>query len=67
MGETTHQIRTEIEYTRERLGHDLDELQHKVRHEADPRVHIRRHPYVFGVAAVLLALVAAAAVRRMLA
>jgi len=67
MGETTYQIRTEIAHTRERLGRDLDELQHRVKREADVRVHVRRHPYAVGAVAVVFVIATVFAVRRMLA
>jgi ElaB/YqjD/DUF883 family membrane-anchored ribosome-binding protein len=47
MGQTPDEIRREIEHARNRLGQDLNELEYRVRKEADWRVHFRRHPWAF--------------------
>jgi ElaB/YqjD/DUF883 family membrane-anchored ribosome-binding protein len=47
MVQTADQIRTNIEYTRAKLGQDLNELQYKVRQETDWRVHMARRPWRF--------------------
>jgi hypothetical protein len=47
MVQTADQIRTNIEYTRAKLGQDLNELQYKVKQETDWRVHMARRPWHF--------------------
>jgi len=44
MAERLDEIEKHIEYTRSRLGTNLQELENKVKHEADWRTHFDRNP-----------------------
>ena len=44
MGQTTNQIESHIERTRDDLGANLHELEQKVKEVADWRHHFRNHP-----------------------
>ena len=58
MGESAEQIRFRIEQTRDRLGKDLNTLEHRVKQETDWRVYFNRNPWAFVGAAYGLALLA---------
>jgi ElaB/YqjD/DUF883 family membrane-anchored ribosome-binding protein len=47
MGQTTDEIKHEIEQTRSRLGQEINELEYRVKRAADWRVHFDRHPWWF--------------------
>jgi hypothetical protein len=51
MGKTTHEIESEIAQARDRLGRDLNTLEHQIRETVDWRVRFRRNPAAFVVAA----------------
>jgi hypothetical protein len=44
VGETTHQIENHLGKTRDELGENLHELEHKLQDMADWRYHYRNHP-----------------------
>jgi Protein of unknown function (DUF3618) len=44
MGQTTQQIEAHIEHTRENLGSNLNELEHKVKSVTDWKQHFRTNP-----------------------
>ncbi|MBZ5580830.1 MAG: DUF3618 domain-containing protein [Acidobacteriia bacterium] len=65
MGTTTDAIRQEIEQARSRLGQNLNELEYKVKREADWHVQYDRRPWVFlGAAFGLSALIGMLVTRR---
>ncbi len=65
MGETTSQIRQEVLAARSRLGQDLNELEYRVKRNADWRVQYARHPWVIlGIVFGASALLGMAAMRR---
>ena len=65
MDETANTIEAHIDRTRERLGSNLRELEHKVDAATDWRQHFRERPYLFLGAALAGGAVLAAALRRM--
>jgi ElaB/YqjD/DUF883 family membrane-anchored ribosome-binding protein len=51
MGETTDEIETEIDHSREALRSNLEELETRVKDAANWRSQVRRHPgAMFGIA-----------------
>jgi hypothetical protein len=55
MGQTSDDIRYDVERARERLGANLNELEYRIKSELDWRVQFRRHPWAFLGAAFGLA------------
>jgi hypothetical protein len=55
MGQTSDDIRYDVERARARLGADLNELEYRIKSELDWRVQFRRHPWAFLGAAFGLA------------
>jgi hypothetical protein len=53
MGQTTDQIATDIDQTREDLRSNLEELETKVKSITDWRGHFRKHPAPMVVAALV--------------
>jgi ElaB/YqjD/DUF883 family membrane-anchored ribosome-binding protein len=47
MGQTPDEIRHDIDLARNRLGQELNQLEYRVKREADWRVHFDRHPWWF--------------------
>jgi ElaB/YqjD/DUF883 family membrane-anchored ribosome-binding protein len=47
MGETPDEIKREIEQTRERIGANLNQLEHRVRSAMDWRAQFDRRPWAF--------------------
>jgi len=47
MGETPDDIKHEIEHARERLGANLNQLEHSVKQTLDWRAHFDRNPVPF--------------------
>ncbi len=47
MAETSDQILEEIEAKRERLAHNIDQLESYVREKADVTAHFSRKPWAF--------------------
>jgi hypothetical protein len=47
MGQTSDDIRNDLERVRSRLGADLNELEYRVKSELDWRVQFRRRPWAF--------------------
>jgi hypothetical protein len=56
MGQTSVDIRNEVDRARARLGANLNELQYRIKSELDLRTQFRRHPWAFFGAAFGLAL-----------
>jgi len=56
MGQTPDDIKHEVEQARARLGHDLNQLEYRVRGELDWRVPFEPHPRAFVGAAFGVAL-----------
>ena len=63
MGQTSDQIATHIDHTREDLKSNLEELETRVKAVTDWRGHLRKHP----VPIVIAALVGSAVVMRKIA
>jgi len=53
VGETTEQIATEIDRTRDELKSNFEELETKVKAVTDWRGHFRKHPGSMAVAAAV--------------
>lgn len=53
MGQTTDQIETDIDRTREQLRSNLEELESRVKDAADWRTQFKRHPGPMVVAALI--------------
>ena len=53
MGQTTDQITTDIQQTREDLRSNLEELETRVKSAADWRSQFRRHPRAMLIAAAI--------------
>jgi hypothetical protein len=62
MGQTSDDIKNDVERARERLGANLNELQYRIKSEFDWRVQYRRYPWAFIGAAFGLALLVTLAI-----
>lgn len=56
MGQTSDDIRSDLERARAHLGANLNELQYRIKSELDWRVQFRRHTWAFLSAAFGFAL-----------